>query len=462
MTRAELLGRDFLAVFAPDDRAALLSHLAEAFDAQQAAGLATILQPRGDERQVEYSMHLLSGGRPLVAATFGDVTDVRRLTRRATLLAQIASHAAFEGSLESALDKLAEGVVQATGTTACGVCLVDADDQQFRVFGSYGIPKDPDAEVRWKEAVLRGARMPGAESIRQRRPLIHLDARKKLLDDPAYEPIYPWLREAAWDAVVSLPLIYRGRAIGSLNVFYPRGKNPGEPEIAFLSAIADQTAVTAEDARLFTDAKDKAILEERHRLARELHDSVSQALYGIALGAKTARTLLDRHPAEAAEPLDYVLSLAEAGLTEMRSLIFELRPETLETDGLVAALTKQIDAARARHGLEVEAEWCREPDLPYEIKEAVYRIAQEALNNIIKHARARRVEVRLTGCEEDVVLEVKDDGIGFASEDSFPGHLGLRSMRERATRLGGTLRVESAPHQGTQIRVTIPQGSGPR
>jgi signal transduction histidine kinase len=302
--------------------------------------------------------------------------------------------------------------------------------------------------------------MPGFESIQQRKPLIHLDKRRKLLDDPAYEPIHPWLREAAWDAVVSLPLIYRGRAVGSLNVFYPRGKNPGETDIAFLTAIADQAAVTVENARLFAEAKDKAILEERQRLARELHDSVSQALYGIALGARTARTLLDRDPPRAAEPLDYVLSLAEAGLTEMRSLIFELRPEALETEGLVAALTKQIDSARARHGLEVKAEWCSEPELPYEIKEAVYRIAQEALSNIIKHAHARRIEVRLSGCQDEVALEVSDDGIGFASEESFPGHLGLRSMRERAARLGGTLQVESAPSQGTRIHARIPQNNG--
>lgn len=460
--RDELLGRDLRTAVPERDRASLKENIEAALSAQPARGTVVFVRPNGEKREVDYSMRLFVDGRPLVVASFRDVTDAGRLARKAALLAQIASHAAFEGSLESTLDKLAEGVVQATGTVACGVCLVDADNQEFKVFGSYGIPRHPEAEARWKDAMQRGARMPGFESIQQRRPLIHLDARTKKLDDPAFEPIHPWLREAAWDAVVSLPLIYRGRAVGSLNVFYPRGKNPGEAEITFLTAIADQAAVTAEDARLFEEAKEKAILEERQRLARELHDSVSQALYGIALGARTSRTLLDRNPAEAAEPLDYVLSLAEAGLAEMRALIFELRPETLETEGLVAALTKQIDSARARHGLEVQAEWCDEPDLPYEVKEAVYRIAQEALNNIVKHARARRVEVRLSGCKDEVVLEVRDDGVGFASEDSFPGHLGLRSMRERAARLGGMLQVESVPSQGTRIRVRIPRADSAR
>lgn len=457
VTRDELLGRDLGTAVPMRDRMSLIDNIEAALNVQAVRGTVVFLRPNGEKREVDYSMRLFVDGRPLVVASFRDVTDTGRVVRKAALLAQIASHAAFEGSLESTLDKLAEGVVQATGTVACGVCLIDAESQEFKVFGSYGIPKDPEADAKWKEAMRRGARMPGSESIQQRKPLIHLNARRQKLDDPAFEPIHPWLQEAAWDAVVSLPLIYRGRAVGSLNVFYPRGKDPGEAEIAFLTAIADQAAVTAEDARLFEEAKEKAILEERQRIARELHDSVSQALYGIALGARTARTLLDRDPTRVAEPLDYVLSLAEAGLAEMRSLIFELRPETLETEGLVAALTKQIDSARARHGLEVQAEWCDEPDLPYEVKEAVYRIAQEALNNIVKHARARRVEVRLSGCQEEVVLEVGDDGIGFASEDSFPGHLGLRSMRERAGRLGGTLQVESGPTQGTRIRARIPR-----
>ncbi|MGH9197115.1 MAG: sensor histidine kinase, partial [Acidimicrobiia bacterium] len=181
--------------------------------------------------------------------------------------------------------------------------------------------------------------------------------------------------------------------------------------------------------------------------------------YGIALGARTARALIDRDPAQAVEPLDYVLSLADAGLAEMRALIFELRPETLETEGLLPALTKQIDSVRARHGLEIQTEWCDEPDFSFEIKETVYRIAQESLNNIVKHAKARRVDLRLSCGDDEIGLEVSDDGVGFASEETFPGHLGLRSMRERAMRLGGTLLVESAPSQGTRIRAYIPRSN---
>ena len=214
--------------------------------------------------------------------------------------------------------------------------------------------------------------------------------------------------------------------------------------------------IAVENARLLVEVRGKAALEERQRLARELHDSVSQALYGIALGAKTARTLLDRDSTKVASPLDYILSLADAGLAEMRALIFELRPESLEREGLVAALEKQAAALRARHEIKVETDLCNEPDAPLEIKEALYRIAQEALHNIVKHARASSVQIRMRCSPENVTLDVSDDGIGFEPEGDFPGHLGLHSMRERTERLGGTLAVESAPGKGTQIRAWIP------
>jgi PAS domain S-box-containing protein len=451
-----LVGCDLPAAFAPQDRAAIVEHMAAALSGTPAGGSATIRRPDGEEREVEYKLHLLEDARPLVTALLKDVTDARRAARKAEALAQIASRVAFADSLEGTLDKLAQNVTRATGTVASGVCLVD-EQGEFQVFGSYGIPKDPEAEARWREASQRGAKLPNLESFREQRPLIHLDARRKLLGDPAYEPIHYLLESAAWDAVVSVPLIYRRRSIGVLNVFYPAGKNPGETEIEFLTTIADQAAVAAENARLFDEARSRAVFEERHRLARELHDSVSQALYGIALGARTARTLLDRDPPKAVEPLDYVLSLAEAGLAEMRALIFELRPETLETEGLVAALTRQIDSARARHGVDVHAEWCGEPDFPYEIKETVYRIAQEAINNIIKHARARHANLRLMCSDDEILLEIRDDGIGFESDGTTPGHLGLRSMHERAARVGGTLLVQSAPSQGTAILARIPR-----
>jgi PAS domain S-box-containing protein len=211
-------------------------------------------------------------------------------------------------------------------------------------------------------------------------------------------------------------------------------------------------------AELALGVQERAALKERQRLARELHDSVSQALYGISLGAHTAISLFDTDKKKVLEALDYVISLAAAGITEMRALIFELRPESLEMEGLVEALTKQVNALRARHGIEVKLKLCAEPDVPYAVKEVLYRIAQEALQNAIKHARPSQVELSLESFPDRLSLKVRDNGLGFNPQITFPGHLGLRSMHERALSVGGTLNISSEIDYGTQVVAMIPIG----
>ncbi|MEO8973820.1 MAG: sensor histidine kinase [Ktedonobacteraceae bacterium] len=208
--------------------------------------------------------------------------------------------------------------------------------------------------------------------------------------------------------------------------------------------------------RLYEQAQELAALQERQRLARELHDSVSQALYGISLGIHTALELQERDPPQATASLEYAIALTEAGLAEMRALIFELRPESLESEGLVAALIKQVAVLRTRYKLTVEADLGEEPVLSLERKNALYRIAQEACHNIVKHARASTVVLRLAEQENLVLLEVRDNGRGFDPTSSFPGHLGLRSMQERIAKVDGTLAIESTSDKGTCIRVQVP------
>ncbi len=148
------------------------------------------------------------------------------------------------------------------------------------------------------------------------------------------------------------------------------------------------------------------------------------------------------------EPVEYVLSLAEVGMAEMRSLIFELRPESLESEGLNAAIRKQVEAMQARHGMQVAFESCEEPDLPLTVKDAVYRIAQESLHNVVKHSKATQVSLRLTSKEAGLRLEVVDNGKGFDPGGEFPGHLGLKSMQERAEKAGGRLEISSKQVSG--------------
>jgi PAS domain S-box-containing protein len=268
---------------------------------------------------------------------------------------------------------------------------------------------------------------------------------------------YPVMESAHLHSWMGVPLMAKDQAIGLLTLSHSQPLYYGRRHANLVRTLANQAAVALENARLYGQAQEMATLQERQRLARELHDSVTQALYSIALGARTARTLLDRDPSKLAEPLDYVLALAQAGQAEMRALIFELRPESLEIEGLVTALKKQAEALQARHGLRVVIELGKEPLLPFMVKEALYRIAQEALHNSVKHAHATTVVLRLRTNTPEIILEVIDNGVGFNPKQSFPGHLGVQSMRERVTHLGGTLQITSAPGQGTHIRVMIHQ-----
>ena len=254
---------------------------------------------------------------------------------------------------------------------------------------------------------------------------------------------------------MGIPLISHDQLIGVLRLDH---REPGHFTSAHADlgvAFANQAAVAIENARFYEQARKLAVFEERQKIARDLHDSVFQALYGIALGARTARTQLERDPAKLVEPLDYILSLAEVGLSEMRALIFELRPESLKNEGLVAAMTKQLDAMRDRHKLNVETHFDPEPEIPLESKEALYRIAQEALQNIAKHAHATRVELSLQEKNGQLVLEIRDNGKGFDTSREFPGHLGLSSMMERAAQIRSEFQIQSLPGEGALITVRL-------
>ena len=359
-----------------------------------------------------------------------------------------------ERNLGRVLRTVGERVIALLNADGCAVALLDPDEAARQP----GQELELAVVIGERETDLQGLRIPlnGSflgEAILTGGPVISGDT---TVEQRGYPPAI----RRPHTTMLALPLRTSERVVGALNVFGRATRPFDERDVALMTLFVQQAAVAIENARLYEQGQSLAVLEERQRLARELHDSVSQALYGIALGARTARTLLDRDPARIAAPIDYVLNLAEAGLTEMRALIFELRPESLATEGLGAALSKMADAIRVRHHLGVDLDLCDELDAPLPVKEALYRIAQEATNNAIKHAHARRLALRLADEDGAVLLEVRDDGAGFDPGGDFGGHFGLTSMRERAGRLGGTLTVESAPGRGTTVRVRLPLARG--
>ncbi|WP_167543262.1 sensor histidine kinase [Streptomyces violaceusniger] len=370
------------------------------------------------------------------------------------------------------LDSLAAGAVARTGAASCTVYLLEpGPSANLRLVGG-GHGHTPPS------------RKPALEAIAGAAPVIHGGGRTGADGEgPARGAV------AAW------PLLRESTAIGAMCCHFPPGRDPGEADITLLEVIAGHASCAVENDRQQGATEERSVREERQRISRELHDSVSQALYGIALGARTAREMLERdidsaepvgrvetpNPmegavwvdpaggheavgevvdlaelAELAEPIDYIRRLADAAIAETRTLLCRLRPESLETEGLVAALTQHVEALRARYGIATEAKLDVEPETTPEAKHALYRIAQESLHNIAKHSQARNVRLHLLNEPGAVTLTVADDGVGFDCKGSFPGHLGLLSMRERAREVGGTLNVDSRPGQGSRIRARVP------
>jgi signal transduction histidine kinase len=253
------------------------------------------------------------------------------------------------------------------------------------------------------------------------------------------------------------PLRLGERVIGTLDVQSAELNAFSAQDLLVIQSLADQIAVAIENARLYDRSQELAVLEERTRLARELHDSVTQSMYSVVLLTEGwRRSLRDAGKAQIEEYLVRIGELNEQALKEMRLLIHELRPPALEAEGLLGALHQRLDAVEKRAGVNARLISDAVVQFPRPVEEELYRIAQEALNNALKHAAARNVLVRLATDNGRTLLEIEDDGRGFVVDTADGrGGMGLANMRERASRLGGSLDILSAPGHGTTVRATV-------
>ena len=279
-------------------------------------------------------------------------------------------------------------------------------------------------------------------------------------------------RRAGHETRIALPIQVHAQTLGMLELGVLRPIREAEVqarlEDATLRGICEQLALAIENSRLYAEARQVAALEERQHLARELHDSVTQSLFTVTLMAEAAQAMVERDPSRVGSYLDRLKSTAGTALNEMRALLAQLRPTTLGASGLGPALRRHAETVGQQLALPIEVEV--DPDLgslPTAVEDALFRIAQEALHNVVKHAQAQQARVRLTraGAVDGnrgpgVVLTVEDDGQGFEPSRAIGGTggrgLGLTGMRERASALGGHLTVESAPGQGSRIIVAVP------
>jgi signal transduction histidine kinase len=294
---------------------------------------------------------------------------------------------------------------------------------------------------------LLGAMLESEESHRTR------DIRR----DPRFRGWWP-AAHPVMRSFMGVPIVGGDRVVGA---FYLTDKE-GEAEFTaadqeLIEMLAPHAALAMENARLSERSRELSIVEERNRLARDLHDSLVQKLFGVVLAAKSASTLLERDADDARAQVDRLGELAQDAISELRSLVFQLRPVAIETEGLAEALRKHVDVLRRVHSTTVSLDLSGTPRLRPGVDDEVFRIAQEALHNALRHSRAARIDVRLEENGHGLALSVSDDGVGF--DPGAPAlrarRLGLTSMEERARELGGRLEIDSAPGAGTNVRLEM-------
>jgi signal transduction histidine kinase len=281
--------------------------------------------------------------------------------------------------------------------------------------------------------------------------VIHANNRFSIIspNEPAsHLPIAPPEEmESNYRAVLTVPLSIKDEPYGSLMLYYNELRKFSAEEIELATTMGDQTALAIANARLRTQVERTAVTAERNRIARDLHDSVTQTLFSASMIAEVLPRLWHRDRNEASNRLNELRQLTRGALAEMRTLLLELRPAKLIEVELAELLRQLAEAITGRSRVPITLAVDETVALPPDIKVAFYHIAQEALNNVAKHARATHATVKVESLESGARLVVQDDGRGFMLEKVRPEHLGLTIMHERAEAIGARLEVQSIPLQ---------------
>jgi len=350
------------------------------------------------------------------------------------------------------VDELLEQIVKAVRNFFkyhfVGVALVEGDEVVYKAGIGYFL-QDTGQEAAPLPRFKVGQEGLSGWVAATGKPLVVPDVRR--------DARYRFVANHAIRSEMTVPIKVQNRVIGVLNIESEQLDAFDDDDLMVVQCLADQAAVAIENARLYAQTHHLAVLEERQRLARELHDSVTQALYGMTLYTEAATDLLAMGDADtAAEYLREMRVTSQAALREMRLLIYQLRPVALE-EGLVAAIQERLETVEQRSGIATQLTVEGTPASQGELDKEVYRIAQEALNNALKHAAAEHVTVHLAWNDAMLILEIRDDGAGFDPQTvKDKGGLGLRGMHERVAKLGGQFALNSQPGAGTRIYVEVP------
>jgi len=375
---------------------------------------------------------------------------------------------ASRGSLTAILDALAAEVLQTDALAAVQILTLDAGGRQLRIMGSAGFGHWPDFFDRLMECRRRGAALRMLDAFRQTEPVLVANRWAIIADDPAWAPLRDYLGELAWESFASIPMTARGQAVGVLNAFFAPGQ-PMEPRtLEFLATMADQAAIAVDYAMLLRQTRDGARRDERQRLARDLHDSIVQQVFSISMQAKSLEVLAERGDAVPAASVGRIAGevseLSGTVLADLRAMVHELRlTSSADFGGLEEAIRALTESTANRTGLTFRVAGCRGLDqVKGELAEDVYRIIAEAVHNVVRHAAAGSVTVRLGIRDDRLTATVADDGQGMVREPAGAGQrdgaagYGLTTMRERAERWGGTVKVGAGRRAGTVVRLRVP------
>lgn len=374
------------------------------------------------------------------------LADARGRAFRA-MSAAVLSIAAHR-SVDEVLQQLVEAARELTGARYAAIGIPDGEGG----FASFITAGMTDAQLEALGELPRTHGLLGA-MLQQPEPYRTDDIRS----DPHFSgwpDAHPVMR-----SFLGVPILLGDDVVGAFYLTEKQGRRRArfdDDDLELIEALAPHAAVAIENARLFERSRELSTLEERNRLAQELHDSVTQTMHAAAVTAEGALRALDHDPARARELVRSVAELTRGAVAELRSVVFELRPAELEQDGLAPAIRKHAEVLERVHGVRIAVDAECDRRLDARTEQALFRIAQEALGNAVRHAGASCVSVRLALANGDLVLRVRDDGCGFDPVAvGRRGRLGLVSMRERAERLGGVLRIESAPGAGTTVSVDV-------
>ena len=396
-----------------------------------------------------------------VGGTASGGAGERHRQRRVAAIARAAANLASQGSLATILDALAAEVLQTDALAAVQILALDAAGRQLRIMGSAGFGHWPDFFDRLMECRRRGAALRMLDAFKQTEPVLVANRWAIIADDPAWEPLRGYLGELPGESFASIPMTARGQAVGVLNAFFAPGQ-PMEPRtVEFLGAMADQAAIAVDYARLLRHTRDGARRDERQRLARDLHDSIVQQVFSISMQAKSLEVLAERGdavPAAAVRRISGEVSeLSGTVLADLRAMVHELRPaSSADLGGLEEAIRALTESTANRTGLTFRVFGGHGLDqVRGELAEDVYRVIAEAIHNVVRHAGASTVTIRLGIRDDRLTATVGDDGQGMAQKDPGAGY-GLTTMRERAERWGGTVTVRPGRSRGTVVRLTLP------